>query len=90
MLFKGMSIMEYEKRIKRYAHPKNKGKINIEQLQSSFKDTKIFANLKNPQSIINKILLSPFFSNLVLSHNQLTTEELEYEKRQIKTKPDNT
>ena len=76
---KSMTIVEYEKRVKRYAHPNNKGKISVEQLKESFKDTKIFTNLKNPRSTVNKMITSPFFCNLVLSHNQLSEEEMKEE-----------
>ena len=68
---KSMSILDFEKRVKKYAHLKNRGKISIEQLQEAFKDTDMFLNLKNPLSVVNRLLTSPFFSDFVLSHNQM-------------------
>ena len=73
---KGMSIVEFERRVKRYASPNNKGKISVDQLMESFRDTHIFENLKNPQSVVNKLVTSPFFTNLTLTHNEMTVAEL--------------
>ena len=38
-----MNIAEYERRVKRYAHPGNKGKVTADQLMEAFKDTNIFS-----------------------------------------------
>ena len=56
-----MEITEYEKRVKRFVDPSSKGKISIEQLCEAFKDTDIFKHVKDSRSVVNKIILSPFF-----------------------------
>ena len=64
-----MSIVEYERRVKKYASLKNRGKISVDQLLESFKDTGVFENIKNPESVVNRLVTSPFFMNLILTHN---------------------
>ena len=64
----GMSIIEFETRIKKFAHPVNRGHVSIDQLSEAFKDAGVFTQLKNPYSILYKLLMSPFFRQLPLSH----------------------
>ena len=78
-----MTIVEFERRVKRYAHIKNRGKISIEQLQEAFKDTQIFANLKHPKSLAYKLVTSPFFTQFTLSHNQAPVIEFAEEEKTI-------
>ena len=72
-----MQITEYEKRIKRYADPVNRGKISVDQLCESFKDTNVFKHVKNPRSVVNKLILSPFIWELTLTHNEPEAYEIE-------------
>ena len=65
-----MHIHEFESRVKKYAHPINKGKVSIEQLMQAFEDKGTFEQLRNPFSVVYKLLLSPFFRNLPLKHYQ--------------------
>lgn len=76
----GMGINEFENRVKKYAHSANRGKITVEQLMEAFKDTKIFTQINNPQSVVNRVIMSPFFTTLTLTHNELTPEELAIEQ----------
>jgi len=83
-----MNIVEYEKRVKRYAHVKNRGKISAEALMEAFKDTKIFKQLDNPASVVNRVVMSPFFTDLCLSHNEPTEKERAYASRQSSVTPE--
>ena len=65
-----MNILEYERRVKKFAHPSNSGKVSVRQLKEAFAGTEIFDQLGNRKSIIHKLICSPFFKNLKLSHNQ--------------------
>jgi len=62
----GISIQDFELRVKRFAHPINKGKVSIHQLMEAFKNTKIFDSLANPRSEIYRLLVSPFFTDFKL------------------------
>ena len=61
--FEEMNILEYEQRIKMYAHPANNGKISILQLKEGFAGTKIFSNLSYPQTLTHKVFVCPFFQD---------------------------
>ena len=54
----------------------NKGKVTMDQLLNAFKDTDIFMQLKNPYSLVTKLLLSPFFKKLPLTHYDREDEVL--------------
>ena len=41
----------------------------------SFKDTKVFVQLNNPSSVVNKIVMSPFFTNFTLTHYNTVKDE---------------
>lgn len=73
---KGLSIVDFETRVKKYAYSGNKGKITIEALQEAFKDTGTFRYLDNPNSVVHKVVLSPFFTDLTMSHNKKSTEAM--------------
>ena len=68
-------IMDFEKRVKRFAHPINKGRVSVDQLFESFSDTDIFSQLRNPFSVVYKLLLSPFFRQLGLSHYEKLSQD---------------
>ena len=68
-------ITEFEKRVKRFAHPIDKGRVSVDQLFESFSDTEIFSQLRNPFSVVYKLLLSPFFRQLALSHYDKLSQE---------------
>ena len=78
-----MKIVEFEQRVKKYAYPGDRGKISPDALMEAFKETGVkFNQLKNPQSVVNKVIMSPFFCNLTLSHNEMSLEEIkELEER---------
>ena len=63
-----MNILEFETRVKRFAHPINRGRVTVDQLVEAFSGTRIFDQLHNPFSLVYKLLLSPFFRDLPLSH----------------------
>ena len=58
-----MNILEFERRVKQFAFPENKGFINQFQLIEAFKDTKIFAHMSDMKSIKTQFILSPFVAN---------------------------
>ena len=64
-----VQLVDYTARVKRYSDMRNNGKISVDQLQLSFKDTELFKHLKNPASVVNKLILSPFFTEFSLTHN---------------------
>ena len=70
-----INILDFEKRVKKYAHPINKGRVTVDQLVLSFEDTSIFNSLRNPYSATHKLLLSPFFRQLPLSHYDKNMED---------------
>ena len=41
----------------------------------SFKDTRVFIQLNNPSSVVNKIVLSPFFTKFTLTHYSAIKDE---------------
>ena len=43
-----MHIFEFEARMKQFATPVNKGKVNMKSLMASFRGTPIFKELANP------------------------------------------
>lgn len=51
-----------------FAHPMYRGRVTIDQLCAAFEDTKIFKSLHNPFSLVHKLLLSPFFREIPLTH----------------------
>ena len=59
-----MNILEYEARVKRFAHPDNKGFINKFQLLEAFRGTKIFSYLSDATSMKTQFILSPFISDI--------------------------
>ena len=76
-----ITIVEFERRVKKYAHIKNRGKISIEQLQEAFKDTLIFKNLKHPSSLAYKLITSPFFTQFTLTHHMNQVIEFQEEEK---------
>ena len=38
-----VNILEFERRVKQYAHPINKGRVSVDQLVEAFRDVAIFA-----------------------------------------------
>ena len=64
-----INVLLFEKRIKKFAHPCNQGKVSIQQLKHSFKDTEVFVQLGNPLSVVHRLLVSPFFKDLRMTHN---------------------
>ena len=46
-----MHVEEFERRVKQFAFPENRGYINVEQLKEAFKDTNVFTNLGNKTTI---------------------------------------
>ena len=69
-------ILEFERRVKKFAHPINKGKVTLDQLFEAFRDTNAFVQLRNPYSLVTKLLLSPFFQEIPLSHYEKDDETL--------------
>lgn len=63
-----IGILEFESRVKRFVHPINRGKVSVDQLTEAFRDTPVFSQLKNPYSVVYKLLFSPFFKEMKLSH----------------------
>ena len=59
-----INVIDYERRIKKFAHPLNQGKVSILQLRQAFAGTGIFDQLGNPKSVVHKLIVSPFFCNL--------------------------
>ena len=70
-----VKILDFERRVKKYAHPINKGRVTVDQLFESFADTEIFSQLRNPFSVVYKLLLSPFFRTLHLTHYEKLPQE---------------
>ena len=64
-----MNVLDYERRVKTYASPENKGFINCAQLMEAFNDTEIFSYLANKNSMKTKFLLSPFVANFPIGIN---------------------
>ena len=63
-----IEILDFERRIKMFAHPVNRGRVTVDQLCRAFADLGTFQQLHNPFSLMHKLLLSPFFRELPLSH----------------------
>ena len=42
LILDNVNILDFEKRVKKYAHPINKGKVSIDQLVEAFSDIGIF------------------------------------------------
>ena len=63
-----MFILDFERRVKMFAHPMNRGRVSIDQLMAAFADTGVFDNLRSTQTLIHKLLLSPFFKEIPLTH----------------------
>ena len=75
-----INILDYEKRVKKYAHPCNQSKVSISQLKLAFVDTGIFNQLGKTRSVVHRLLTSPFFKNFSLGRihrNQEFYEEME-------------
>jgi len=71
-----MHILEFEERVKKYVHPINRGRVSVDQLTEAFHDTPIFDQLRNPYSVVYKLLFSPFFKELKLTHNARDEAEI--------------
>ena len=67
--------MEFERRVKKFAHPINRGRVTVDQLFESFVDTGIFTQLRNPFSVVYKLTLSPFFRKLNMSHYEKLSQD---------------
>ena len=61
-----MNILEFERRVKRFANAENKGFINQFQLMEAFNDTNIFSYLSDHSSIKTQFLFSKYVSDLSL------------------------
>ena len=60
---KQMSILDFEKRVKQFAFPENRGYINVEQLKEAFKDTNVFTNLGDRTTIQHKFYTCTFVAD---------------------------
>ena len=69
-----IQLVDYTARVKRYTDMRNNGKISVDQLQLSFRDMDIFKHIKNPDSVVNRLILSPFFTDFTLTHNEVEQE----------------
>ena len=78
---KSLYMADFETLVKKYAHPANKGMIKPEQLMEAFKDTRVFNQLKNPSSVINRVVMSPFFTDFTMIKYQAVKEELQIPSR---------
>ena len=66
----GINLVDYTARVKQYTDMRNNGRISVDQLSVSFRDTDIFKHITNPNSVCNRLILSPFFKEFTLSHNE--------------------
>ena len=78
--------MQYERRVKKFAHPCNGGKVSIEQLMQAFKGTHVFDALCNPKSVVYKLINSPFFKELNMTHVKKNKDWFRSQKKLIQTK----
>ena len=62
-----LDIIDFEQRVKMFAHPANAGKISFRQLQEGC--SPIFRGLTMPDSVTYKLFASPFFQELKFTHN---------------------
>ena len=62
-------IIDFERRVKKFAHPCYLGKVSVHQLKEAFKDIKTFDKLGNPLSVCHRLLTSPFFTKFQLTGN---------------------
>jgi len=84
--FEQINVLEFERRVKLFAHPANNGKVSIGQLHAAFADTGIFESLGKPSSVTHKILSSPFFVNFALvAHSKNTNYQEEMHARYLTT-----
>ena len=65
-----INILDYEQRVKKFAHPCNKSKVSISQLKSAFAGTGIFNQLGRARSVVHCLVTSPFFKNFSLKRVQ--------------------
>ena len=63
-----INILEFERRVKKFAHPSNAGKVSIAQLRQAFCGTGIFDQLGNRKSLAHIVIFSPFFKNFAMTH----------------------
>lgn len=63
-----INILEFERRVKKFAHPCNAGKVSIAQLKEAFRGTGIFNQLGNRKSLAHIIICSPFFKSFAMTH----------------------
>ena len=61
-----MNVLEFERRVKMFTSPDNKGFISTVQLMEAFSDTKIFMHLSDPSSVKTQFLFSKYVSNFSL------------------------
>ena len=61
-----MNVLEFERRVKMFTSPDNKGFISTVQLMEAFNDTKIFKHLSDPSSVKTQFLFSKYVSNFSL------------------------
>ena len=73
---KSLNMTDFETLVKKYAHPANKGMLKPEQLMEAFKDTKVFVQLNNPSSVVNRIVMSPFFTDFTMIKYSTVKEEI--------------
>ena len=61
-----MNVLEFERRVKMFVRPENKGFINTVQLMEAFSDTRIFKHLSDVSCIKTQFLFSKYISNFSL------------------------
>ena len=61
----------------RFVTSSSSGRISVDDLFEAFKDKGTFKHIKNPYSVVNKLVLSPFFQNFEFSHNQVKNEKID-------------
>ena len=64
LFIKNIDILDYEARVKRYVDQDAKGNVSEEQLKLSFKDLQTFDNLDRKDSVLHKLLFSPFVTKV--------------------------
>ena len=63
-----INILDFERRVKKFAHPCNAGKVSIAQLKEAFRGTGIFDQLGNRKSLVHNVICSPFFNSFAMTH----------------------
>ena len=58
-----MNVLEYERRVKKFACPEDKGFVSKVQLLESFKDVDVFGYMHDSDSLQYKFITSTFFAD---------------------------